>query len=133
MVLLALSALIPGLTPDPDRYPTQIQNLALFSSLYIVALGTGGIKPNVSAFGADQFDETDPQASAQEGGRQARARAGGAVAVGGRQAAAVGIRASAALPSPPLPVARVGPQGEDLLLQLVLLCDQHRQPAGSHR
>jgi len=61
MVLLAASAWVPGLTPSPDEYATPIQNAALFTSLYVIALGTGGIKPNVSAFGADQFDESDPQ------------------------------------------------------------------------
>jgi dipeptide/tripeptide permease len=25
--------------------------------MYVIALGTGGIKPNVSTMGADQFDE----------------------------------------------------------------------------
>ena len=32
----------------------------LFIALYTIAVGTGGIKPNVSSFGADQFDEDDP-------------------------------------------------------------------------
>ncbi|KAI7835665.1 hypothetical protein COHA_010404, partial [Chlorella ohadii] len=61
MVLLAFSAWAPGLTPGPDESSTPLQSAFLYASLYIVALGTGGIKPNVSAFGADQFDEADPQ------------------------------------------------------------------------
>lgn len=65
MVMLALSAWLPGLTPSPDEYASPLQNAALYTSLYVIALGTGGIKPNVSAFGADQFDEADPKARAQ--------------------------------------------------------------------
>ena len=61
MFLLALTACIPGLTPGPEDTASLLQKGLLFGSLYIVALGTGGIKPNVSAFGADQFDESDPQ------------------------------------------------------------------------
>ncbi|MBA0706872.1 hypothetical protein Golax_018957, partial [Gossypium laxum] len=30
-----------------------------FLGLYLIALGTGGIKPCVSSFGADQFDDSD--------------------------------------------------------------------------
>ena len=61
MVMLTLSSALPGLTPPPDKFPSTLQSAALYISLYIVALGTGGIKPNVSAFGADQFDESDPE------------------------------------------------------------------------
>ena len=36
----------------------------LMAALYVVALGTGGIKANVSSFGADQFDDADPAEAA---------------------------------------------------------------------
>ncbi|CAL5228309.1 g11415 [Coccomyxa viridis] len=62
MVVLTASAWVPGLTPSSEDGPAKWwQGAFLFGALYIVALGTGGIKPNVSAFGADQFDESDPQ------------------------------------------------------------------------
>ena len=60
MLMLAGSAFLPGLTPDAESVANPLQNAALYTSLYVVAIGTGGIKPNVSAFGADQFDELDP-------------------------------------------------------------------------
>lgn len=31
-----------------------------YASLYIMAIGAGGTKPNISTFGADQFDDFDP-------------------------------------------------------------------------
>ncbi|GMP88850.1 hypothetical protein CsSME_00040681 [Camellia sinensis var. sinensis] len=31
-----------------------------YSSLYIIAVGAGGTKPNISTFGADQFDDINP-------------------------------------------------------------------------
>ncbi|CAO2827590.1 unnamed protein product [Amaranthus hypochondriacus] len=62
---MALSASVPAFNPSncvdficPSA--TRIQNAILFGGLYLIALGTGGIKPCVSSFGADQFDDTDP-------------------------------------------------------------------------
>uniref|UniRef100_A0A2P2NH66 Protein NRT1/ PTR FAMILY 8.1-like n=1 Tax=Rhizophora mucronata TaxID=61149 RepID=A0A2P2NH66_RHIMU len=62
MTLLTLSAAVPGLKPSCDKvscHPTKAQVAICFVALYLIALGTGGIKPCVSSFGADQFDETD--------------------------------------------------------------------------
>ncbi|CAJ2656022.1 unnamed protein product [Trifolium pratense] len=62
MALLTFSAIAPGLKPSCDAngcHPTSGQTAACFIALYLIALGTGGIKPCVSSFGADQFDEND--------------------------------------------------------------------------
>ncbi|KAE9600845.1 hypothetical protein Lal_00011300 [Lupinus albus] len=62
MALLTFSAILPGLKPSCDAdacHPTSGQTAACFIALYLIALGTGGIKPCVSSFGADQFDDND--------------------------------------------------------------------------
>lgn len=41
--------------------PGRISPALVFSGMYIVALGAGGIKPNCSTMGADQFNAKDPQ------------------------------------------------------------------------
>ncbi|KAL0296520.1 UNVERIFIED_CONTAM: protein NRT1/ PTR FAMILY 8.3 [Sesamum radiatum] len=64
MCTLTLSATIPSFKPPecvdsicPSATPAQYA--IFFFGLYLIALGTGGIKPCVSSFGADQFDDTD--------------------------------------------------------------------------
>ncbi|KAK9022210.1 hypothetical protein V6N11_002492 [Hibiscus sabdariffa] len=63
MTLLALSASVPGIRPrcsaEDNCNPTETQSAMAFLALYLIALGTGGIKPCVSSYGADQFDDTD--------------------------------------------------------------------------
>ncbi|XP_058212947.1 protein NRT1/ PTR FAMILY 8.1-like isoform X1 [Rhododendron vialii] len=62
MTLLTLSASVKGLKPSCENdvcHPTSSQTAVCFIALYLIALGTGGITPCVSSFGADQFDETD--------------------------------------------------------------------------
>ncbi|KAL5653936.1 hypothetical protein ACJX0J_033255, partial [Zea mays] len=64
LALLTMASSVKGLVPtscgDKDVcHPTDAQAAVVFVALYLIALGTGGIKPCVSSFGADQFDEND--------------------------------------------------------------------------
>ncbi|CAN1853586.1 Protein NRT1/ PTR FAMILY 8.1 [Linum perenne] len=62
MTLLTMSSAVPGLRPSCNGdscHATSSQTAVCFVALYLIALGTGGIKPCVSSFGADQFDEND--------------------------------------------------------------------------
>ncbi|GFP89171.1 protein nrt1/ ptr family 8.1 [Phtheirospermum japonicum] len=63
MILLALSAFVPGMRPtchEKDAcHATTLQSALCFVALYMIALGSGAIKPCVSSYGADQFDDAD--------------------------------------------------------------------------
>ncbi|XP_047321815.1 protein NRT1/ PTR FAMILY 3.1 [Impatiens glandulifera] len=67
MTTLTVSAVIPKLRPPPCSGDQICQTAnggqlaILYVSLLLAAIGAGGIRPCVVAFGADQFDETDPK------------------------------------------------------------------------
>ncbi|KAL5759172.1 hypothetical protein ACOSP7_017696 [Xanthoceras sorbifolium] len=67
MISLTISATVPQLRPPPcggDRVCKEAdtgQVAILYASLLLGAIGSGGIRPCVVTFGADQFDETDPK------------------------------------------------------------------------
>ncbi|GFP96604.1 protein nrt1/ ptr family 3.1 [Phtheirospermum japonicum] len=70
MISLTISAVLPNFRPPPcnNNNNNQIckqanssQLAILYVSLLLTALGSGGIRPCVVSFGADQFDENDPK------------------------------------------------------------------------
>uniref|UniRef100_A0A7N0TZB6 Uncharacterized protein n=1 Tax=Kalanchoe fedtschenkoi TaxID=63787 RepID=A0A7N0TZB6_KALFE len=70
---LAISTKLPQLHPQVCE--TRLGHLCkradgfqmgiLYLALYLIALGTGGLKSSVSGFGSDQFDENDPKEKAR--------------------------------------------------------------------
>ncbi|XP_038887496.1 protein NRT1/ PTR FAMILY 5.2-like isoform X1 [Benincasa hispida] len=76
MVLLTMAVTLPALRPPPcgnegkdgqcDKQASPLQVGIFYSALYIIALGTGGTKPNISTMGADQFDDFEPKERTQK-------------------------------------------------------------------
>nr|XP_043630125.1 protein NRT1/ PTR FAMILY 3.1-like [Erigeron canadensis] len=70
MISLTVSAVVPKLRPPPCQNGEICQEAntgqlaILYISLLLTAIGSGGIRPCVVAFGADQFDETDEKQKA---------------------------------------------------------------------
>ncbi|WCJ29660.1 Major facilitator superfamily protein [Euphorbia peplus] len=69
--MLAIVTQLPQLRPPHCQTPNSCQQAngfqmgILYVALYIIALGTGGLKSSVSGFGTDQFDEKDQKEKTQ--------------------------------------------------------------------
>ncbi|XP_034888531.1 protein NRT1/ PTR FAMILY 5.1 isoform X2 [Populus alba] len=64
MILLTMAVsfkfMKPTCTNGVCNKASPLQIAFFYSALYIVAIGAGGTKPNISTFGADQFDDYNP-------------------------------------------------------------------------
>uniref|UniRef100_A0A8R7V8X1 Peptide transporter PTR1 n=1 Tax=Triticum urartu TaxID=4572 RepID=A0A8R7V8X1_TRIUA len=60
MFIMTSSPALPRLLPRSSDESGGVHRAAVYLGLYLVALGTGGIKPCATALGADQFDGADP-------------------------------------------------------------------------
>ncbi|XP_022964556.1 protein NRT1/ PTR FAMILY 5.2-like isoform X1 [Cucurbita moschata] len=74
MSLLTMAVSLPTLRPPSCDQPNSghcqkastLQLAVYFGALYILAVGTGGTKPNISTIGADQFDDFHPKEKKQK-------------------------------------------------------------------
>ncbi|XP_072985787.1 protein NRT1/ PTR FAMILY 5.1 [Typha latifolia] len=60
MILLTVAVSVKSLRPSSSSKATAWQISFFYGALYVMAVGAGGTKPNISTFGADQFDDFDP-------------------------------------------------------------------------
>ncbi|XP_062004555.1 protein NRT1/ PTR FAMILY 5.6-like isoform X1 [Rosa rugosa] len=60
LILLSMSWFVPTLKPcdtHPCLEPRKIHEVVFFLAIYMISIGTGGHKPSLESFGADQFDD----------------------------------------------------------------------------
>lgn len=55
LLLLTMSRVVPGLRPSSGPH-----EVVFFLAIYLISIGTGGHKPSLESFGADQFDDDHP-------------------------------------------------------------------------
>lgn len=64
LLLLTMSRIVPDLKPCGTGYcqnPRRIHKVFFFLAIYLISIGTGGHKPALESFGADQFDDDHPE------------------------------------------------------------------------
>lgn len=76
MLLLTIVVSVPSLSPpscgprikeeECHKHASPLQIGIFYLALYIIAVGTGGTKPNISTMGADQFDDFEPTERTQK-------------------------------------------------------------------
>jgi peptide/histidine transporter 3/4 len=73
MIILTLAVSLSSLRPPDCRSDSNVCEKAsklqigvFYFGLYLIAVGNGGTKPNISTMGADQFDEFDPTEKRQK-------------------------------------------------------------------
>ncbi|XP_057807969.1 LOW QUALITY PROTEIN: protein NRT1/ PTR FAMILY 5.6 [Salvia miltiorrhiza] len=65
LLVLTMSRVVPALRPCGAAAtclePRRIHEVFFFLAIYCISVGTGGHKPSLESFGADQFDEDHPK------------------------------------------------------------------------
>ncbi|XP_011094926.1 protein NRT1/ PTR FAMILY 5.6 [Sesamum indicum] len=64
LLVLTMSRVVPGLKPCDVgicERPRRIHEVFFFLAIYLISIGTGGHKPSLESFGADQFDDDHPE------------------------------------------------------------------------
>ncbi|KAJ1296011.1 hypothetical protein BS78_01G266300 [Paspalum vaginatum] len=68
MAVLIASASLPIFSDDDHGGSgSSVHRSVVYIGIYLAAIGSGGVKPCTSAFGADQFDTNDPDETVKKG------------------------------------------------------------------
>ncbi|RDY04129.1 Protein NRT1/ PTR FAMILY 5.6, partial [Mucuna pruriens] len=70
LVTLCMSWFLPSLKPcghtNTCTEPRKIHEVVFFLGIYLISIGTGGHKPSLESFGADQFDDNNAKERRQK-------------------------------------------------------------------